>query len=366
MSKIHITLVGGQTAPIYSGIIEFDPDQVIFICSEQTKEEAERVKSKIACPSELIIIDPIELKQISDTANRLLDYYQKDEMSLNLTGGTKPWNLLFFKVFVDEENATLFYIDQNNKIWDLKSYQSRIFTFNIESLFSIYGTPLKHYTDFNTYTARDIETIEQIERLRSYNYGSFNELTNIRNVKENHFEELEDGSYIRCNQSEGWVELCLQSKQKGTMTKRLHSENINSIIFKSGWFELKIAHLLSKWNKAKNIQLNCVFKAQNNVDKNEIDIIVNTGSKLLFVECKTQIKTITDIDKFHSAVKNFGGMGSKALFITDASMREEAKEKCQDNDILSFSLQDNKSGFWSTEQSLFMILDQELTTLNKK
>lgn len=366
MKKTHITLVGSQTAPVYSGIIESDPDEVIFICSEQTKEEAERLKSKIACPSELISIDPIELTQISETATRLYKNYQNDEISLNLTGGTKPWNLLFFKIFSDKENATLFYIDQNNRIWDLKNYQSRVFTFNTESLFSIYGTPLKHFIDLSTYTSRDIEAIKQIECLRSYNYGSFKQLTNIRNVKENHFEELADGSYIQCNQSEGWVELCLQNNSKGAVIKRLHSEHIHSIIFKSGWFELKIAHLLSKWNKARNVQLNCVFKAQNNVDKNEIDIIVNTGSKLLFVECKTQINTITDIDKFHSAVKNFGGMGSKALFITDASMREEAKEKCRDNDILSFSLQDNKSGFWSTEQSLFMILDQELTTLNKK
>lgn len=366
MSKIHITLVGGQTAPVYWGIMESNPDKVIFICSQQSQEEADRLKSEIAFPSEAIITDPVDLTEISKRATQLAEQYRNDEISLNLTGGPKPWNLFFFKIFEKEPNASLFYIDQNNLIWNLKTYQSHNIAFDTESLFKLYGTPIKSYVDLADYTPQDIEVIKQIESLRSYSFDGFNALTQVRQKNADYFNQLPDSSYIKCNEAEGWVELSLLNKQGKTRTERLKSEHITELIFNTGWFEFKMAHLLSKWSKAKNIRLNCRFTAKNNVEKNEIDIIVNTGTKLLFVECKTQIKMITDIDKFHSAVKNFGGMGSKALFITDAPMRQEAKEKCKDNDILAFSLQDYKSGFWTTEQSLFMILDKELTTLNKR
>ena len=96
-----------------------------------------------------------------------------------------------------------------------------------------------------------------------------------------------------------------------------------------------------------------------------MDIIINTGIKLLFVECKTQITNTTDIDKFRSVIKGYGGMGSKGIFITDASMSDIAKAKCEERGILTFSLQDNHLGL-STEQALYMLLDSDFNSINTK
>lgn len=86
--------------------------------------------------------------------------------------------------------------------------------------------------------------------------------------------------------------------------------------------------------------MNCVFKSEQSTskfnDKNEVDVIVNTGQKLLFVECKTKITNITDIDKFASVVRNYGGDGSKSLFVTMFEMNEQQKEKCNDNKIANY------------------------------
>lgn len=92
---------------------------------------------------------------------------------------------------------------------------------------------------------------------------------------------------------------------------------------------------------------------------------MNTGSKLLFVECKTQIKNETDIDKFASAVKVYGGLGSKALFVTDARMTDKAIEKCADHGIMTFCLQ-TYYGNEMIEQVLFDKLERELFNLNTK
>lgn len=138
------------------------------------------------------------------------------------------------------------------------------------------------------------------------------------------------------------------------------------MVFNSGWFEYKVAKLLSSWDKAKEVCLNCHFPSKQKSDKNEVDIIVNTGTKLLFVECKTQINRITDIDKFRSVVKTYGGMGSKGLFVTKEKFSDSAREKCAENAILSFSFVDAEN--WNLElgKALTLLLDNELFNINTK
>jgi hypothetical protein len=143
------------------------------------------------------------------------------------------------------------------------------------------------------------------------------------------------------------------------------SPNIREILLDAGWFEIEVALLLNKWDKANEIRLNCVFPAKDSTPKNQIDIIVNTGAKLLFVECKTQIYSITDIDKFRSATNNYGGTGSKTLMITDALMNSRALEKCNDNNVLPFSIEEN-GGIKTCQKTLFALLDKELYNINPK
>jgi len=106
--------------------------------------------------------------------------------------------------------------------------------------------------------------------------------------------------------------------------------------------------------------------------KNEIDIIVNTGNRLMFVECKTQIHTLTDLDKFSKAVRNYGGTGCHALFVTYGPMTSEAAEKCRDNGIIPFSFKDTLTASHDDDRrgiitrALHQLLDERLFTINKK
>ena len=79
-----------------------------------------------------------------------------------------------------------------------------------------------------------------------------------------------------------------------------------------------------------------------------------------------QISDITDIDKFRTAVKNYGGMACKALFVTYAPMKKTAAEKCEDSGILSFSIRDCNQSFFSIQEMLHLKLEQELFAINKK
>ena len=58
-------------------------------------------------------------------------------------------------------------------------------------------------------------------------------------------------------------------------------------------------------------------------------------------------------------------MSSKAIFITDAKMRDKAIEKCNDNNIMHFSFQ-NYGGSVLAKKSLYDLLDKELLNINSK
>jgi hypothetical protein len=379
MSKIHIALVGGQSIPVYLGIVGTRPNRVVLITSEQTRKSVDTIKSVLPppLPIETIVVSPVDPIKIHQVASDLAEKYKNDEVYVNISGGTKAWTHIFGYIFQALENATVFYIDQNSVLWNYKTMQSQLVVdFDMDVLFRLQENALKHYVPFAEYTEEDVTAMNQLVSARKYNCGKFNKLTTlltkdweekIQNQKCGCLS-LSESDYVEWEKPD-FVRLVLSTKKGGACEYTIESPHAVSLAFRTHWFEFKIAKMLSLWKYAKDIRLNCVFppKGVNTTKypKNEVDIIVNTGVKILFVECKTQISNSTDIDKFRTVVKNYGGNGSKALFITDNVMTSLQKEKCKESEIISFSLQDASVGP-NKEQELFKLLEQELFKINAK
>ena len=365
--KVHITLVGGQPAPVYNGIVATQPDKIVFIYSDSTRETADRIADELkTTASERRKFDPVDLNEIERKVLQCADKYKDDTVTVNISGGTKPWAFYFAKVFGQMDNATLFYTDQNNMLWNLSDKTSQPIQFDMDSQFRILGHPLDRYISFATMGDDDKETLAAIKELMAFSQGHlFNLISAFNAHPEQTVQTHQNGSSLEWNKKERRFEVTLFKPSGKTMTKTLKSENVRSLLLNAGWFEYEVASMLSKWDKAKDIRMNCVFPFKDSSPKNEIDVIVDTGSKLLFVECKNQIKNLTDIDKFNSAVKNYGGLGSKALFVTNAKMDVRAEEKCEDHGILTFSLSDSHLGLENTE-ALTMLLDSDLFNINSK
>lgn len=365
MSKVHITLVGGQTTPVYQGIIYSNPDKVVFVYSNGSRENAERIKSEIKISTEMRKMDPVDLNNIEKNVKLCFERYRNDEISINISSGTKPWAYYFSNIFADHSNVMIFYIDQNGKLWNFADKTSTEVPFDMDAQFRLYGNELTQYTNFNEFSDQDKNVLSNISALQAFDSTTFFRLVAIFRDKSNELEQtIKNGSYLKWNKSEKSFDFKIIANGK-SLQKTLQSKHVRDFLLKAGWFEYKIAAMLSTWDKAHEIRLNCKFPYQDTATKNEIDIIVDTGSKLLFVECKTQIDDNTDIDKFCSAVKNYGGSGSKALFITEMTMNNKAVEKCADNGISSFSLQDEHLNM-TPEAALKMLLDSELFNINTK
>ena len=192
--KVHISLVGGQPIPIYLGIQAETPiDRVFLIYSQQTKAEAQRIQSictEIHC--ELVECHPTQLEEIQTTAQELLTRTQDCEVSINLSGGTKAWSLLFFETFRPALNVKFLLVDQNNVIHNLLTHESRVISITKELRLALHGALLEPVTPFSRFTQQDIEVAKQLQRIRKYNLSDFGKLTEKSDSIENKIVKGED------------------------------------------------------------------------------------------------------------------------------------------------------------------------------
>ena len=378
MSKVNISLVGGQPMPVYVGLEIDKYDIYLLVHSPESKSEAEKIKENSENKFVFYELSPVDYPVIWKEIEDILMKYQNDDVYVNISGGTKPWTVAFVTMSVKYDNVHAFYIDQNNVYYDMDTKTRK----QIESIDWETATILKYNnqngfsrTLLTDYTSDDLLALKHVKEARMWNYDDFNALTipsgkdkKWKNILENDSEPekfLETGSFVTFNKKEQTVYLEIFNKRKGLHHWLLKGPHVGEIIFNSGWFEYEVAMMLSRWHYSKEIWLNVKFPYVGGKAKNEIDIIVNTGGKLLFVECKTSIYNNTDIDKFNNAVRNYGGMGCKALFVTEYKFNFESLQKCQDSGIMFFTIKD-KSKKNRNENELFDMLDNEIKNINKR
>lgn len=344
MPKIHIALVGGQATPVYQGIVYTNPDQVILVCSGQTEKDAVAIREQLSSLQSSIdikVISDTDLPSMEASARQLVNDIPTDaEVSLNLSSGLKAWTLVFNNVFrQNRPDAKIFCLSQDGTVFDITAGRSdQRVNFDMDAQFRLLGNEIADSTSYADYTAEDRSVLNVVRSwgLSPRYHHSLKELTDA------FLEKSKGNRNVFLSVSVGPSQLTWDPSQ-ATFTGRLlgkeftfNSPHAWHILLNTGWFEAYVASLLAQFYSPKDIRLNCIFKSRNDAVKNEVDIIVNAGTKLIFVECKTQVSKPTDVDKFASVVRTYGGLGSKSLFITNSPMKADVQEKCDEKGITTF------------------------------
>ena len=372
--KVNISLVGGQPFPVFAQALDAKPDILVLIHSEDTKKQALRIENVIKKKLPYTKVKPIDVDAydfakseitLKDTFNAWTK--PDNEVTVNIAGGTKPWALQLYRLALDRENVKCVFIDQNNKVWDMKSFKSHSCDhgeINIDDLFELNGVT-GHYKEFDH---ADDEAANKIEKLYVCNRSALGNLAKLISDDEKNFNFQVAHRFGKSSiQRNGENDFdCIMVSNKGySVNQHISSPNAKRLLLNTGWFEHKVAGLLTKWIDAKRVLVNAEFNLANKTNPaNEIDIIVETKSgKYLFVECKTRVFEPTDIDKFNTAVKTYGGLGSKHIFVTYYPMEGLAKDKCENLSIPIFSTRDIK---FKGEKQFFDALDREMATINAR
>jgi len=349
MAKVHITLVGGQAMPVYQGIRYTKPDRVIAICSKESKRRLNPIREILInkIPLDVLIFDPIDLHKIKESAQNCLENLKDDDVTINISGGTKPWTYYFVELAARYPNVSLLYVDQNSKIWDFGTETGHQVTVGTEIQLRLQGARLTKYKKF---------------QIRSSSHGSeLKSLVTSMSSPDSMTARNRKGAKLKWEDTEKSFYLSLSNGDN----HELCSPNVRSLLLMNGWFDVKTAKLLSEWGKCTDILLNCKFDLAH-ANENEIDIIANVGNKLLFVECKSGGYNGTDIDKFYSAVKKLGGNSSKAMFASYEKINQTNMNKCEKYGIIPYSYTDSKSNKLneSSLKTLFRRLEREIIKTN--
>ena len=375
--KINVSLVGGQPTPVFLFIKHDKPDGLVLICSGETEKYAKTIEG--ACKEALHIKETLVksidandvglVKMAITEIDNIISAY--DAVSVNITGGTKTWSILFFQHFSRKDNASCYYIDQNNTIWDFEKDKKvkNLEGLTINEVLMLNNFKARH-ADLCHFVQEDRDMVSRIRMLRRYNIRAFTEI-----IKK--FSKYKSPPQSRTEQDEremckmhwdlqGRQFLCEFRNRSGVYNECFHSPHVWKLLTNYGWFELEVALFLNNWHQVKEMWLGCEMLGKVNPGTlNEFDIIINTGAKLLFIECKTQINNITDVDKFNNGIKEYGGVGCKGLFVTDVEMKPAAKEKCDNYNIPHFCLGDIRKNK-ERENLFFRFLDEHMNTVNEK
>lgn len=378
---IHITLVGGQRIPVFVGMPpKEEMDRLVMIHSNESLGDARKVAEVVGFEAtEKLEFSSDDVSAMFEKAEEVFERFRNDRVTLNLTGGLKPWSWALQKAFAKHEDAEFIYVDQNNRVTNIATLEEREgLPISITQRFELNVMEIPRHRNLKDYTQEDIDSIARLEALQKHNYDVFRDLNqkyekmnNRRRADEVRIKDNKGREhYLAWDKNEHWIEYSIFDKAGKELLEEFTSEHAFQIALNYGWFELRTAVELAKNEHAKEVWLDCVFKAQNGGDKNQIDVIADMGAKLVFVECKTMIHSISDLDKFSKAMRNYSGLGSKGIFVSYSEFNQklwaEVCEKCHDSKLQYFNYFKWKKNRCAAEKSLNAVINRELYKQNSR
>lgn len=344
--KHQITFVGGQLLPVFVGIKEFSPDKIHFIVSEESKNKISLLKpfftDKVFSEKQC---NPFDFTSIKTKLTDILEKIESsDEVQFNLTGGTKVM-VLAAQAIMQEKNIKGFYINLDNTFLQLPSYEIKKITseITIKEFLEMTGHKISHSNVLSDFSNDDFKSVSAIESFSLSNDKLLLQINSkIRNAYKDKYNKvkvptsglLEINKTCKLNWTANKITITLQGRD----VLKIDSPNARTLFFNAGWWELIVAKAISQWSKAKELLIQCElpFKTDVNTTKNEIDVLVNIGGKLIFIECKSGMVKQEDINKMRIVKDTYGGIISKSLLVCRFMPSPTILEKCKELSIEVF------------------------------
>lgn len=365
--SILLSLIGKEPVGNFRAYKEFAPDMLIHVYSDLTESTSEKIFSLVNKQTEIVKLK-IEGDNYLNVLNKLnelnLDLSYEDNLTINVTGGTKLMCLAAIDFGKSREafcHVNYFYTDiKSQKIHWFYKNESESFCEDLEldEYFSLRGQKIKtkdRYLElFNRFEDALIDLKElEVNNTTKTIWDKFlkNVVANVRKVnkikghitifeivKNWHWENPSSGFYIN------WDESCFNLFHNDILILEVQQSKrlVEWFVFNAGWFELLTAEKLSKKYKPESIFMNVTFPVlkDSNLDKNEVDILINQDGKLLFVECKSGQVNSDAINSINVREKTFGGEIGSSILVTRYPLNPKENkndrlvvDKCNDLEI---------------------------------
>lgn len=335
--KHQITLIGGQILPVYLGITEKKPDIIHVLYSKDSKDQFSLLKNVLVGKQiKSYQIDPFDYESIKTKTEEIIFENSNDDFELNITGGTKIMAIACQQVFNDLK-FPIFYIDQKHVLFDITDKKTTVIKpkITIDTFLKITGHSKYQLGSLTDFSNDEISLAEYV--LKHIESGWYWQAHGLLYKK---------GKYVRVNQLNfshknltlNWDSKVIQITN-GTDVKSFSTKRGLDILFTGLWWEILIGKAVSKWSHTFEFKMNLRIKSKvsEQQDKNEIDIVLNTGKNLIFIECKAGDVTQDDINKIKAVADLYGGISSRSILVARKKPTATIIEKCMELGIDVFS-----------------------------
>ena len=346
-----ICLVSGQLAPNLLSVLHFKPDEVVLVCTSDSRDLAERFKDLLISKYQFESVhisetNPFHLSEIQESAVKLAEQFKARKMILNYTGGTKPMSVGFVNVFsklgtdllYTDSQQECFWLSKNNEVLEIPFD----FRFNLQTMFELKDVVIKSQADVrvleNMKSFTDFIFQEKQKEKESLIYEVFDNAVKVRINRKNlatwnpdlQFSGFEIKTISDQKISVTWNEETFIQKKKNFWLE----------YFSGGWFEQWCYMVLNDSGDFDDVQCNIKIRPNTNSHpkglKNEIDVAAISNGRPLFVECKTGNIDQKSITNLKAVMDYYGPKYSQGILISLWPLRrnqEVLREKLSDYNI---------------------------------
>lgn len=351
--NVHITLLGKELLPLYYPVKQYKPEIVYIIGTKQNKEQTKRLVGLLTQKQEGVLAEEIpHLKKVSFIETDAYDFeatyracmkihenhsdLSSDSFMYNLTGGTKIMALAAFAVASDMGSKAIYTDSASIKIISKEQVKDIPLDCRLilHEIVALQGQKLLEAVKYDRQSkVQEVAAAQEIcnfirNRRDVYNYIR-QWLDNYQwengDTIPNHFacRGVRDVFVFHCGQrnKSGYRTLTITNNDREELLK-ISCEDPKALLLRGMWWEVLVAASISSVSKEYVVWQNVKFKQvkdpEGNMVKNEIDILVNIGNKLLFVECKSGKFDSANLHKCGTVKSTYGGEKSKVILVSAA------------------------------------------------
>ena len=356
MSRIHVCLVSAQPIPnlIPLKITALAPERVILLVSPDMKVQAGRLVRVIGdwkIAVEKVPVKPFDLESMGATCATLLHKYRGDEITLNVTGGTKLMALAAFETFRAQGKPILYVDTQHHAIRTLSPEQeTRAFesVLGVEPYLAAYGQHVVGSARATPgVTGHQLSIKQLVDGVTTFELalGALNRhVAPLRGVTSFPLEkEIPQEDFARPN-FEKLLSLFVSGGVLRLKNRRLTFQNRAAVEFISGgWLEEYVFGVVSGLSPTDvRMGVNVEWDQRGRrPTTNEYDVIFTAHNQLYMIECKT--KRFEGKDKEESAADPIykldclkdagGGLFGRGMLVSDKRLTDEQKDRLKANKL---------------------------------
>lgn len=337
--KILVSLISDQTIPNILAIHHFNPDELLFITTEEM-ERKEKIKAIMDTLSELkreyygkeskIIVREDSILDCHKKIEKWIEGKEDSEFIINLTGGTKIMSIAAYEFFKDFGSQMIYIpIPKNEYIipFPKKNPKEPIplsLKLKVTEYLNAYGLHviqkeklLSHQEEAQKRYLLSEWIVLHYESIKNLLSWLYSQLNNYRGIKRPYEWK---GQYDPTPEERLFLEKANFRFSEGIISKIIERSEVKYLT--GGWLEEFCFNQISEL-KGRGID-DCVIGLQLTNPQgrnNEFDVMFTKDNELYFVECKTldQKDRETDILYKIGALQKDFGLRVKSFLVTTSS-----------------------------------------------